>query len=31
VIRLAPHFYNTIADIDMALDVLAELTRDERA
>jgi selenocysteine lyase/cysteine desulfurase len=31
VIRLAPHFYNTIADIDMALDMLAELTRDERA
>ena len=31
VIRLAPHFYNTIADVDMALDVLAELTRDERA
>ena len=31
VIRLAPHFYNTIDDIDLALDVLAELTRDERA
>jgi selenocysteine lyase/cysteine desulfurase len=31
VIRLAPHFYNTIDDVDMALDVLAELTRDERA
>jgi selenocysteine lyase/cysteine desulfurase len=27
VIRLAPHFYNTIADVDTALDVLAELTR----
>lgn len=31
VIRLAPHFYNTIDDIDSALDLLAELTRDERA
>jgi selenocysteine lyase/cysteine desulfurase len=31
VIRLAPHFYNTIADVDTALDVLAELTRDGRA
>jgi kynureninase len=27
VIRLAPHFYNTIADIDTALDVLANITR----
>ena len=27
VIRLAPHFYNTLADIDTALDVLAEVTR----
>ena len=27
VIRLAPHFYNTIADVDAALDLLAELTR----
>lgn len=27
VIRLAPHFYNTIGDIDTALDLLAELTR----
>jgi selenocysteine lyase/cysteine desulfurase len=27
VIRLAPHFYNTIDDIDTALDLLAELTR----
>lgn len=26
VIRLAPHFYNTLADIDTALDLLAELT-----
>jgi selenocysteine lyase/cysteine desulfurase len=31
VIRLAPHFYNTLADIDAALDLLAELARDERA
>jgi len=31
VIRLAPHFYNTLADIDTALDLLAELTRGERA
>ena len=31
VIRLAPHFYNTIDDVDAALDLLAELTRDERA
>ena len=31
VIRLAPHFYNTTHDIDAALDLLAELTRDERA
>jgi selenocysteine lyase/cysteine desulfurase len=27
VIRLAPHFYNTIADVDHALDLLAEVTR----
>ena len=26
VIRLAPHFYNTIADVETALDLLAELT-----
>jgi selenocysteine lyase/cysteine desulfurase len=26
VIRLAPHFYNTTADVDAALDVLAEVT-----
>ena len=26
VIRLAPHFYNTIDDVDTALDLLAELT-----
>jgi selenocysteine lyase/cysteine desulfurase len=26
VIRLAPHFYNTIEDVDTALDLLAELT-----
>jgi selenocysteine lyase/cysteine desulfurase len=31
VIRLAPHFYNSIADVDTALDLLAELTRAERA
>ena len=31
VIRLAPHFYNTLDDIDTALDLLAELTRAERA
>lgn len=30
VIRLAPHFYNTIDDVDTALDLLAELTRAER-
>ena len=30
VIRLAPHFYNTLDDIDAALDLLAELTRVER-
>lgn len=29
VIRLAPHFYNTIDDVDTALDLLAELTRAE--
>jgi selenocysteine lyase/cysteine desulfurase len=28
VIRLAPHFYSTIADIDTALDLVAELERD---
>jgi selenocysteine lyase/cysteine desulfurase len=28
VIRLAPHFYNTIKDVDVALDLLAEVTRD---
>ena len=27
VIRLAPHFYNTIEDIDLALDALASVTR----
>jgi selenocysteine lyase/cysteine desulfurase len=27
VIRLAPHFYNTLDDVDTALDLLAELTR----
>jgi selenocysteine lyase/cysteine desulfurase len=27
VIRLAPHFYNIIDDVDTALDVLAEVTR----
>ncbi len=27
VIRLAPHFYSTLADIDTALDLLAELER----
>ncbi|MDQ3517112.1 MAG: aminotransferase class V-fold PLP-dependent enzyme [Gemmatimonadota bacterium] len=27
VIRLAPHFYNTIADVDTALDALAEVVR----
>jgi selenocysteine lyase/cysteine desulfurase len=26
VIRLAPHFYSTLADVDTALDLLAELT-----
>jgi selenocysteine lyase/cysteine desulfurase len=31
VIRLAPHFFNSIADVDTALDLLAELTRAERA
>lgn len=31
VIRLAPHFYNTLDDVAIALDLLAELTRDERA
>ena len=31
VLRLAPHFYNTLDDMDAALDLLAELTRDERA
>jgi selenocysteine lyase/cysteine desulfurase len=31
VIRLAPHFYNTLDDVDTALDLLAELTRGERA
>jgi len=30
VIRLAPHFYNTIDDVDTALDLLAELTRTGR-
>jgi selenocysteine lyase/cysteine desulfurase len=30
VIRLAPHFYNTIDDVDTALDLVAELTRAER-
>lgn len=29
VIRLAPHFYNTIDDIDRALDALAEIARAE--
>jgi selenocysteine lyase/cysteine desulfurase len=27
VIRLAPHFYNTIEDVDRALDLLAAVTR----
>ena len=27
VIRLAPHFYNTIDDVDRALDTLAEVAR----
>jgi selenocysteine lyase/cysteine desulfurase len=27
VIRLAPHFYSTVEDVDRALDVLAEVTR----
>ena len=27
VIRLAPHFYNTIADVETALELLAELTQ----
>ena len=27
VIRLAPHFYNSIADVDAALDALAEIVR----
>jgi len=27
VIRLAPHFYNTIEDVDRALDLLADVTR----
>ncbi len=27
VIRLAPHFYNTLDDVDTALDLLAELTQ----
>ena len=27
VIRLAPHFYNTVEDVDRALDLLAEVTR----
>ena len=27
VVRLAPHFYNTLDDVDAALDLLAELTR----
>jgi selenocysteine lyase/cysteine desulfurase len=31
VIRLAPHFYNTINDVDTALDLLAELTLGRRA
>ena len=31
VIRLAPHFYNTIDDVDAALDLLAELTRAHRS
>jgi selenocysteine lyase/cysteine desulfurase len=30
VIRLAPHFYNTLDDIDTGLDLLAELARGER-
>jgi selenocysteine lyase/cysteine desulfurase len=29
VIRLAPHFYNTLDDVDAALDLLAELTRGD--
>jgi selenocysteine lyase/cysteine desulfurase len=27
VIRLSPHFYSTIDDVDRALDVLAEVER----
>ena len=27
VMRLAPHFYNTVEDVDRALDLLAEVTR----
>ena len=27
VIRLAPHFYSTIEDVDISLDVLAEVVR----
>jgi selenocysteine lyase/cysteine desulfurase len=29
VIRLAPHFYNTIDDVDTSLDLLASVLRDE--
>ena len=29
VIRLAPHFYNTMGDVDRALDVLAEVVAGE--
>jgi selenocysteine lyase/cysteine desulfurase len=31
VIRLAPHFYSTIADVDRALDVLAEVHSPARS
>jgi selenocysteine lyase/cysteine desulfurase len=27
VIRLAPHFYTSLDDVDRALDLLAEVTR----
>jgi selenocysteine lyase/cysteine desulfurase len=27
VIRLAPHFYSSLADVDTALDLLAELSK----
>ena len=30
MIRLAPHFYNTLDDVDTALDVLAAVVRSRR-